>query len=170
MLSLGKNMAKKNELYLLLGSNLGDRLALMAEATALIIERVGAVIKSSQIYQTAPWGVLEQPAFLNQVLKVETTLHPIDVLSVILKIEKQLGRERKEVWGARLIDIDILYYANVLVTMSDLVIPHQQLHNRRFTLVPLAEVAPDYVHPKLKKTNQALLDCCEDDGIVFVLS
>ncbi len=155
---------------MLLGSNLGDRLALLSEATALISERVGTVVKNSQIYQTAPWGVIEQPAFLNQVLKVETALHPIDVLSVVLKIEKQLGRERKEVWGARQIDIDILYYADVVVTMSDLVIPHPQLHNRRFTLVPLVEIAPDYVHPKLKKTNQALLEHCGDEGLVYVLS
>jgi 2-amino-4-hydroxy-6-hydroxymethyldihydropteridine diphosphokinase len=159
-------MAKKNDLYLLLGSNLGDRLALLSEATALIVERVGEVLKLSQIYQTAPWGVIDQPAFLNQVLKVETALHPIDVLNVILKIEKQLGRERKEVWGARLIDIDILYYADVVVTMSDLTIPHSQLHHRRFTLMPLAEIAPNYVHPKLKKTNQELLENCEDDGVV----
>jgi 2-amino-4-hydroxy-6-hydroxymethyldihydropteridine diphosphokinase len=159
-------MAKKNDLYLLLGSNLGDRLSLLSEATALIVERVGEVLKLSPIYQTAPWGVIDQPAFLNQVLKVETALHPIDVLNVILKIEKQLGRERKEVWGARLIDIDILYYADVVVTMSDLIIPHPQLHHRRFTLMPLVEIAPNYVHPKLKKTNQELLENCEDDGTV----
>jgi 2-amino-4-hydroxy-6-hydroxymethyldihydropteridine diphosphokinase len=163
-------MAKKNDLYLLLGSNLGDRLALINEATTLIIERVGEVLKLSQIYQTAPWGVIDQPAFLNQVLKVETALQPIDVLNVILKIEKQLGRERKEVWGERLIDIDILYYANVVVSMNDLAIPHPQLHRRRFTLIPLVEIAPDYVHPKLKKTNQELLYNCEDEGLVFELS
>ncbi len=163
-------MAKQNELYLLLGTNLGDRLANIQNATHLVVERVGEVLKSSQLYQTAPWGVIEQPDFLNQVLKIKTALHPIDVLSVILKIEKQLGRERKEVWGARLIDIDILYYADVVVTMSDLVIPHPQLHNRRFTLVPLVEIAPDYIHPKFKKNNQELLEECQDEGLAFVFS
>ncbi len=163
-------MAKQNELYLLLGSNLGDRLANIQNATNLVVERVGEVLKRSCLYQTAPWGVIEQPDFLNQVLKIKTALHPIDVLSVILKIEKQLGRERKEIWGARLIDIDILYYADVVVTMSDLVIPHPQLHNRRFTLVPLVEIAPDYVHPKFKKNNQELLEECQDEGLAFVFS
>ncbi len=163
-------MTKKNEIYLLLGSNLGDRLAYIQNATDLIAKRVGAVLKSSKIYQTAPWGVIEQPAFLNQVLKIKTILQPIEVLNVILAIENQLGRERKEVWGARLIDIDILYYDNSVVETDNLAIPHPQLHNRRFTLMPLTEIAPEYVHPKLKKTNQELLENCEDDGLVFVLS
>ncbi len=161
---------KKNHVYLLLGSNLGEREELLQKAQGEIAVQVGKIVQESSIYETDPWGNLEQPTFLNQVVVVETTLHPIDVLATILKVEKSLGRERIKNWGERLIDIDILYYADVIIQMQDLVIPHLYLHERRFTLAPLAEIAPDYIHPKLKQSNKELLENCLDDGKVLIFT
>jgi 2-amino-4-hydroxy-6-hydroxymethyldihydropteridine diphosphokinase len=154
---------KINTTYLLLGANLGERLKTIQAAVVEIERLIGKIVAQSAVYETAAWGVTAQPAFLNQVVEIDTPLHPIDVLYYVLKIEKSLGRERREHWGARTIDIDVLYYADVIMKMSDLIIPHPRLHERRFTLVPLAEIAPQYVHPVFKKTNEQLLMACEDD-------
>lgn len=159
---------QKNTFFLLLGTNLGNRTALLREAVAQIEQQIAPVLGQSAIYETAPWGVVEQPAFLNQVLQLESILHPIDILQRTQKIEKQLGRERHERWGPRLMDIDLLYYGNLVLTMTDLVVPHPRLHERRFTLVPLAQIAPDFMHPVLKKNNQELLANCTDNSQVFV--
>jgi 2-amino-4-hydroxy-6-hydroxymethyldihydropteridine diphosphokinase len=158
----------KNDVFLLLGSNMGNRVAVLQEAVQHIEARVDLCVARSQVYETAPWGVLEQPAFLNQVVHLQTIWHPIDILERILKIEKTMGRQRHERWGARLIDIDLLYCGNVVLKMADLVVPHPHLHQRRFTLVPLAEIAPDFVHPIFKKNNQELLHICTDVSEVFV--
>jgi 2-amino-4-hydroxy-6-hydroxymethyldihydropteridine diphosphokinase len=154
--------------FLLLGANLGEREATLKQAVQLLSERIAPVTAESQLYETAPWGVIDQPAFLNQVIQIETELSPKKVLEQTLSIEKQLGRERRLRWGARVIDIDILYYADLISEDSDLHLPHPRLHERRFTLVPLAEIAPDFIHPVLKKTNQELLERCTDEGIVNV--
>ena len=159
---------QKNVFFLLLGTNLGHRIALLREAVQQIERQIAPVLRQSAIYETAPWGVTNQPTFLNQVLQLESILHPIDILQRALKIEKELGRERHERWGARLIDIDLLYYGDVILKMTDLTVPHPRLHERRFTLVPLAEIAPDFVHPILKKNNQELLAICTDSGEVIV--
>ena len=152
--------------YLLLGANLGDRAATFRQAISLIAERVGPVTQQSGLYETAPWGVTDQPAFLNQVLAVETGLEPEEILNHTQAIEQVLGRVRMEKWGARQIDIDILYYGQLVLQTDRLTIPHPFLHQRRFTLVPLAEIAPDFVHPVLQKTNAELLAECEDNGEV----
>lgn len=149
-------------LYLLLGSNLGDREAMMLAATILIRERIGEVVKASPLYETAPWGGIEQPAFLNQVLEVTTYCEPEEVLRLILDIEHELGRVRYERWGARHLDVDLLYYGSLHMDTARLTVPHPRLHERRFTLIPLVEIAPDFVHPVLKKTNNELLEACLD--------
>ncbi len=154
--------------FLLLGANLGEREATLKQAVQLISERIAPVMAQSQLYETAPWGVIDQPAFLNQVIQIQTELSPKKVLEQTLKIEKHLGRERRLRWGARVIDIDILYYEHFILEDSDLHLPHPRLHERRFTLVPLVEIAPDFVHPVLKKTNRELLEKCTDEGIVNV--
>jgi len=154
--------------FLLLGANLGERESTLKQAVQLISERIAPIAAQSQLYETAPWGVIDQPAFLNQVIQIETELSPKKVLDQTLNIEKQLGRERRLRWGARVIDIDILYYADLILADSDLHLPHPRLHERRFTLVPLAEIAPDFIHPGLKKTNRELLETCTDEGIVNV--
>lgn len=158
----------QNPVLLLLGGNLGDRQAILQQARTLIEQRIAPIVKTSKLYETAPWGVTDQPAFLNQVVQLNTVWHPIDILERILKIEKELGRERRERWGARVIDIDILYYDQLIMQMTHLVIPHPRLHERRFTLVPLAEIAPDFVHSKYQKTNEELLQQCTDNSDVNV--
>ncbi len=154
-------------LFLLLGANLNDRAQTLRRATDLIGERVGTVVQRSGLYETAPWGVTDQPAYLNQVLTVETTLEPEAVLQQTQKIEEELGRVRQQKWRARIIDVDILYYDALIVQTDTLTIPHPYLHQRRFTLVPLAEVAPNFTHPILGKTTVDLLAECTDTGEVI---
>lgn len=149
-------------IYLLLGSNLGDRAMLMQTAADEIGKRIGNVTQASALYETAPWGGIEQPAFLNQVLEVETGLVPEEVLRIILEIEHKAGRVRYERWGARHLDIDILYLGETVMDTPRLTVPHPRLHERRFTLVPLTEIAPNFVHPVLEKTNAELLEVCMD--------
>lgn len=148
--------------YLLLGSNLGDRKLMLKNAAAVISQKIGVIESYSSIYETLAWGIEDQPAFLNQVIKVETSLHPQKLLTTINGIEKELGRVRHQKWGERLIDIDILYYNEDIIETENLVIPHPEIINRRFTLIPLAEIAPNYIHPIIKKNQSALLEICPD--------
>lgn len=154
--------------FLLLGANLGDRVATLRRAVELIALRIGLVRQQSQLYETAPWGVTDQPTFLNQVLAVETDLEPEAVLIQTQAIEQELGRIRLEKWGARIIDVDILYYDQRIVQTNTLTIPHPFLQLRRFTLVPLAELALDFVHPILEKTTLDLLTDCPDKSDVAI--
>lgn len=148
--------------YLLLGSNLGDRKLMLKNAAVVISQKIGVIESYSSIYETLAWGIEDQPAFLNQVIKVETSLHPQKLLTTINGIEKELGRVRHQKWGERLIDIDILYYNEDIIETENLVIPHPEIINRRFTLIPLAEIAPNYIHPIIKKNQSALLEICPD--------
>lgn len=155
------------EVYLLLGSNMGDRQRFLQEATRLLQERVGTVLKPSSIYETEPWGFTNKNNFLNQVLLVETSLNPYELLKVIKAIETKLGRIRKtQRYSPRCIDIDILFYNDEVYFSDDLVIPHPRLYDRMFTLVPLNEIAPDYLHPILKKTIRELVILCNDKLMV----
>lgn len=146
--------------FLLLGSNIGERAFFLTSAIAEIEKQVGPLLKSSTVHQTLAWGKTDEPDYLNQVLEVETLLTAQAVLHIILGIEKQLGRERKEKWGSRTIDIDILFYGNEVIAEEDLIVPHPQLQNRKFTLEPLNEIAPNFVHPVLNlsiaELNKAL--------------
>ena len=150
------------KLYLLLGGNLGNRTLYLQQARETIASQVGTIVQASGIFETAAWGKTDQPSFLNQVLEVETQLGPEQVLQTINLIEHELGRERLEHWGARVIDIDILFYDDLVQQTQRLTIPHPQLHLRRFTLQPLLEVAPDLVHPVLQQTINELLTNCPD--------
>lgn len=138
--------------YLLLGSNLGDRAAYLQQAIQHIESRVGQLTIASGIYQTQSWGETDAPDYLNQVLLITTQLSARQVLNEILAIELQLGRERKEKWGSRTLDIDILFYGDEVINEPDLIVPHPQLHKRRFTLEPLAQIAPHFIHPVLQKS------------------
>lgn len=148
--------------YLLLGSNTGDRALLMNAALVRIELLVGRIIKTSSIYETQPWGKTDQPAFLNQAIVVETSLAPELLLFTLQDIERSLGRVRTGKWEPRSMDIDIVLYGNAIVNEPDLVIPHAGMAERRFVLVPLAEIAGAMVHPTSEKTINQLLDECPD--------
>lgn len=150
------------DIYILLGSNLGDRKSILTKASEKIRQKAGKIIASSALYETAAWGITDQPAFINQVLHIETALSPKELLVVCNDIENELGRVRKVKWGARIIDIDILYYEKVIMDTKVLTIPHPFLQERRFTMEPLSEVAPDFTHPVFRKTNKDLLNECPD--------
>ena len=163
-------MQTEKTVFLLLGSNLGDRMQVMQSALELIRKDVGVITSISSVYETAPWGVLNQPSFLNQVAEVKTLLAPEEVLRIILDIEHELGRVRYERWGARVIDIDILFFQDLIMNGARLTVPHPRLHERRFTLVPLTEIAPFYIHPVLGKSLLQLLEECADDSDVKLFS
>ena len=148
--------------YLLIGGNEGDRKALLAAARAHIATAVGSIGSASSLYETAPWGKTDQPDFLNQALQVETPLDAPSLMSAVLAIEEQLGRKRMEKYGSRIIDIDILFFNDAILRQPGLVIPHPEIPNRRFVLTPLAEIAPDYIHPTLGVSVQELLLTCTD--------
>ena len=152
--------------YLLLGSNLGNREEILENAIELIGNRVGHVLKRSTFYETAPWGVDNQPNYLNIAIGVTTSLNPNELLIQTQQIEETLGRVRLEKWGARLIDIDIIFYGEQIVNEPTLVIPHPLMHNRNFVLVPLEEIAPDFIHPIFHKSITALCNLCADIGEV----
>jgi len=156
--------------YILLGSNLGDRKKHIASAISEISATLGIIEVSSSLYETASWGKHDQPDFLNQVIELKTNLNPKDLLTGVLNIEIKLGRKRIEKWGSRVIDIDILLYGQQIVDEPDLCIPHPFLAFRRFCLMPLNEIAPQFVHPILKKTIQELLFELSDDLFVKKLS
>jgi 2-amino-4-hydroxy-6-hydroxymethyldihydropteridine diphosphokinase len=156
-------------IFLGLGSNIGDRILHLKTACELIEQKIGVITSKSSVYETAAWGNTDQNTFLNQVVLVERRWHPIDILDTILKIEIEMGRIRDEKWGPRIIDIDLIYYDNVIVKMSNLTLPHPYIQDRKFVLEPLVEIAPDFIHPKLKKTNLDLLNECQDKSEVLRL-
>ncbi len=148
--------------FILLGSNLGNRKANLEKAALGIEKHLGVIKKRSSLYETKPWGKSDQPDFINQVVLVESNLPIESVLDRVLDIEEDLGRKRGEKWGARLIDIDLLYAEDQIIDSDKLTLPHAGIPDRRFVLQPLVEIAPDFVHPVLKKTNRQLLEGCRD--------
>lgn len=150
-------------IFLLLGSNLGDRIQNLRTAKDLLQVQPLTLIGHSSVYESAPWGDENQGWFLNMVLKIDTILEPEELLQACLDVEAQMGRKRLKKWGERIIDIDVLYYHNEILEKNALTIPHPGIPMRRFTLMPLAEIAPDEVHPLLNETQAELLDICPDD-------
>ncbi len=151
-----------NVSYILTGSNLGNRLEYLMNAKEAIAKTTGPVVHASSIYETAAWGLEDQPSFLNQALEIHTTFSASLLLDRLLKIEEDLGRKRDVKYGPRLIDIDILFFNNEVIEQKGLTIPHPQLHNRRFALQCLDDIAPTFVHPVFNKSVRELLVECVD--------
>jgi len=154
-------------IFVALGSNLGDRAGWLQKA----LQKLSALpaiefVRASSIYETDPVGKIDQPAFLNQVVEVRTTLAPEEFLDRLLRIEAELGRERRERWGPRIIDLDLLAYGNRQAQTNRLVLPHAELHRRRFVLAPWAEIAPEFEVAGFKATVNELLQRCDDHGRV----
>jgi 2-amino-4-hydroxy-6-hydroxymethyldihydropteridine diphosphokinase len=148
--------------YLLIGGNLGNRFANLQKAVNNIEQSCGKIVQRSAIYETSAWGLTQQPAFYNQALILNTQLSPENLMKALLAIEFQLGRTRDIKMGPRIIDLDILLIDQLVQDTALLQLPHPALSLRRFALLPLAEIAPDLIHPKLQKSIQDLLEICPD--------
>ncbi len=164
-----------HEVVLLLGGNLGDVGLSFKKAINMLEEKLGELTKSSSLYSSPAWGFEHENDFLNQVIVFKTVHTPHTVLAYCLETESLLGRERsfvskskscKNTYEARPIDIDILFYNDKIIDSPNLQIPHPQIQNRRFTLEPLAEIMPDFMHSKLKKSCENLLKDCKDESVV----
>ena len=151
--------------FLSLGSNMGDRQANLAEAVGILSEKM-RLLRQSSLYETAAWGYTEQADFLNQVVQFETNLKPLPLLNFLKKTEVEIGRVENFRYGPRLIDIDILFYDDLIRNTKKLQIPHPRIAERAFVLVPLNEIAPDFVHPLLGKTiTEMLAEVPEKEGV-----
>lgn len=155
---------KKHVVFLSLGTNLGDRIANLRSAVHAL-ESAMTVRQESKIYETPPWGFEDQGAFLNMVVRTDTDVEPEALLELIKKIEVDLGRERSFHWGPRLIDIDILFYDDLVLNAPSIILPHPHIQERAFVLVPLADIAPDFIHPVLKMPIRKLLSAVDRSGI-----
>jgi 2-amino-4-hydroxy-6-hydroxymethyldihydropteridine diphosphokinase len=154
-------------IFLGLGSNLGERKETLQKAKIRIEEVIGTVVSASSIYETEPWGFKSENDFLNMVMSVKTELSPSGLVGRILMIESQMGRTRGDAgYTSRNIDIDILLYDNEIVKEGALIIPHPKMHDRRFVLIPLAEIAPDLIHPVFSMSIASLLKSCKDKSKV----
>ncbi len=148
--------------YLLLGTNLGNRTENLSKATSAIRMFLGRVEEQSHVYETEPWGRPHQPNFYNQAIKIHTPCSPLETLHLIKQVEFLLGRDSSDRWSPRVIDIDILFFDEIAIESPLLTIPHPHIADRRFTLEPLKEIAPDLQHPALHKTITELYLECTD--------
>ena len=152
------------KLYLLLGGNLGDKETIFSDVKRLLKEKVGEITARSNIYETEPWGFESEDMFWNQALEISTSLSPLEVLCETQQSEAELGRIRKsDRYDSRMIDIDILFFDNQIIELENLTVPHPRILERKFVLMPLAEIAPTFIHPIFQKTiGQLLLECTDN--------
>ncbi|PRZ01661.1 2-amino-4-hydroxy-6-hydroxymethyldihydropteridine diphosphokinase [Marinilabilia salmonicolor] len=160
-----------SNVILLLGGNRGNTENVFKQALALLEQRIGLVQRCSSLYKSPPWGFEDDQWFLNQVVFVETRLEPQAVLVETQQIERDMGRKKKTTthYEGRLLDIDILFYDHIVISSPLLTVPHERLHLRRFTLLPLQELAPDFIHPGMNKSIATLLNECRDESEVIKL-
>jgi len=151
-----------------LGSNLENRLINLEQAVLGVSQTIGQITKKSAIYQTQAWGEIKQPDFLNQTILATTKLSPQDVLSYMLRIEEKMGRIREKKWGPRIIDIDLLFYDDLILETPELTIPHPQISRRNFVLIPTMEVFGNFIHPVFKLSIEELYLRCRDQGEVYL--
>jgi 2-amino-4-hydroxy-6-hydroxymethyldihydropteridine diphosphokinase len=162
-------LKSKNPVYLGLGSNIGDRKKIIETAVSEISGlKDTKVLKRSSLYKTEPWGIKNQEFFLNSVIEIETSLNPSELLDKLKKIESALGRKTRQKWTEREIDIDILFFDNLKITDKDVNIPHPEIQNRNFVLVPFCEINPGFIHPVLKKSVKDLLNDSKDNSAVII--
>ncbi len=159
-----------SQVVIALGGNVGDVSKTLLKACGIIEAEIGDIILQSGLYQTKAWGKENQADFINQVIVVKTVLSPQKVLALCLNIEASLGRERKEKWGERAIDIDIIFYDDKIINSSALVVPHPLMHKRNFVLIPLNEILPGFVHPVMGKTVGQIKNLCKDKLEVVKIS
>lgn len=159
-----------NTIFLITGGNIGDRKKNLQTAAISIEEEIGEIIRSSKIYETEAWGLTGQPAFYNQIHIIKSELSAEKTLDAILEIEAKMGRIRTIKNAARIIDIDILFFNGAIINKPNLIVPHPEINNRRFVLMPLVEVAPEMIHPVSKKNIKELLSICKDTLKVMPLS
>jgi 2-amino-4-hydroxy-6-hydroxymethyldihydropteridine diphosphokinase len=152
----------KKEVFISLGSNLGNRAENLEKAIHAIKLNVGVLIRQSSVFETKPWGKSNQPDFFNQIILIHSDKSPEVILHLLSAIEDELGRKRDEKWGQRIIDLDLLYVDDAIIQTGTLTLPHPGIGQRRFILVPLVEIAPDFIHPLLHKNHRQLLSECPD--------
>lgn len=163
-------MPKINHVFFLLGSNINPRLGYIGKSAELIEEYIGKILCQSDLYESEPWGFEADTNFLNQVIEVHTVFSADEVHNKAQQIERQMGRKKGsgEGYSSRNIDIDLLYFNDEVIHTENLVIPHPRLHERKFTLMPMVEIAPEFIHPVFKVSQRELLSRCSDQGSVWL--
>lgn len=156
-----------HQVYIALGTNIGDRAQNLQRALQALVSQV-QIDQCSPVYETPPWGILDQAPFYNQVIHGKTELSPLDLISFLKRLEKDLGRQPGIRFGPRLIDLDLLFYDDLALETPNLTIPHPRMEGRGFVLIPLADLAPELTHPVLKRTVRDLLAECDRTGIIPV--
>ena len=156
--------------HIILGSNLGDREMQLRNARSLLAARAGTIKAESRMYETQPWGVEDQPWFLNQAIALISEKEPLDLLAICKNIEAELGRLPGEQWHARHIDIDMVLAESTVLQHPDLTLPHPRMHERNFVLIPLMEIAAYKIHPVFGKTIEELFFECRDIGEVYIFN
>lgn len=149
--------------YISLGGNLGNTIEIFQNSIEILEKKVGKITHLSSLYQTAAWGPIPQNDFINQVIELETKFSAQELMGILLEIELQMGRVRTERWGPRTLDLDILFFGDHIISTENLEIPHPRISERKFVLVPMVEINPSFVHPKIQKTVEQLLLECEDE-------
>ena len=165
---MGQTKNRKLISYLSLGSNLGNRKNNLNEAIFHLKSKAGLIINTSKVYESEPWGLKDQNFFLNQVIKLKTSFSPQDLLKCCKNIEIKMGRSKSIKWGARNIDIDILYFSKLILNEDDLKIQHPLIQERKFVLLPLNELNKTFNHPTLNKTNSKMLEDCSDNSNIYL--
>lgn len=158
-----------HKVFFSIGGNIGGRHANLAKAITEIGKRIGNILSVSAIYETKAWGIENQPDFLNQVVFVKTNLSPLETLETVLTIELEMGRIRTQKWYTRIIDIDLLFFDDQIITSPRLTLPHPFLAKRNFVLAPLVEIAPDFIHPVFQKSIKVLYKDSKDPLKVWAL-